>query len=51
MKMYNVVVINEKTGARVKMNDKPMNHDEAIRFRDALTRYQWRLEQIEEVKQ
>lgn len=48
--MYDVVVINEKTGVKIKMNDKPMNHAEAVRFRDALTRYPWRLEEIEEVK-
>lgn len=49
MRLYNVVVINRKTGNKVVMTSSPVTHDEGCVILSKLTRYSWRIETLEEV--
>ena len=49
MKMYNVVVVNNKTGVKVIMNDSPLTHSEGCTMLAKLTKYTWRIEKLEEI--
>jgi hypothetical protein len=48
-RMYNVVVINEKTGQKVVMTAYPCTHKEGCTILSKLTDYPWRRKQLEEV--
>jgi hypothetical protein len=48
-RMYNVVVINEKTGQKVIMTAYPCTHEEGCTILSKLTDYPWRRKQLEEV--
>lgn len=50
-RMYHVVGINEKTGAKVTLSAEPMTHKEATTFKSKQTQYDWRRDQLEEVSQ
>uniref|UniRef100_A0AAU8GEX9 Phage protein n=1 Tax=Salmonella phage vB_SEnST11_KE23 TaxID=3161174 RepID=A0AAU8GEX9_9CAUD len=47
--MFNVVVINNKTGKRVIMNRSPLQHGEACAMLSKITRYPWRTEKVEKI--
>ncbi|AFC21232.1 hypothetical protein GAP31_051 [Cronobacter phage vB_CsaM_GAP31] len=47
--MFNVVVINKKTGKKVVMNRSPLSHGEACAMLSKITRYPWRVEKIESI--
>jgi hypothetical protein len=49
MRKYNVVVVNNKTGVKVIMNDSPLNHAEGCMMLSKLTKYSWRIEKLEEI--
>ena len=49
MKLYKVVIINEKTGSRLKAGFEPMTVAQAYTFRDAHTPYPWRRMVVEPV--
>ena len=46
-KLYNVVVINNKTKMKVVMNGQPMTHKEACTVLSKITKYPWRTEKLE----
>lgn len=48
-RMYNVVVINEKTGIKVVMTSSPVTHKEGCTLLSKITDYKWRRKQLEEV--
>jgi hypothetical protein len=48
-RLYHVVVINPRTGAKTYMTARPETHDKAVILLGRLTKYPWRLEQLEEV--
>lgn len=50
-RMYNVVVINEKTGSKVRMNAAPVTHAQGCTFLSKITDYPWRRKQLEEIPQ
>lgn len=50
-RMYNVVVINEKTGVKTRMNDTPVNHSQGCAWLSKLTDYKWRRKQLDEIPQ
>ncbi|WMM35617.1 hypothetical protein [Escherichia phage pO91] len=49
MKMYNVVVVNNKTGVKVVINDSPLTHSEGCAMLAKLTKYAWRTEKLEQI--
>ncbi len=48
-RMYNVVVINERTGLKEVMTSSPVTHAEGCTLLGKLTKYRWRREQLEEI--
>ena len=48
-RLYNVVVVNRRTGQKVVMTPEPVTHDEGCVILSKLTKYPWRLEMLEEV--
>ena len=49
-KLYHVVVIHERTGAKYYMTSKPLPHSDAVVLLNKITKYPWRRSQLEEVK-
>lgn len=47
---YHVVVINERTGKKVRMSASPVTHTEGVKLLSALTDYKWRRKQLEPAK-
>jgi len=47
-RLYHVIVINNKTGQKVRMSASPMTHDEACTVLSKMTKYSWRTEKLEE---
>lgn len=50
-RIYNVVVINQKTGLKVRMNAAPVTHAEGCTWLSKITDYNWRRKQLEEIPQ
>lgn len=44
---YHVVVINERTGKKVRMSASPVTHAEGVTWLSKLTKYKWRRNQLE----
>lgn len=48
-RLYNVVVINEKTGTRVQMNAVPVSHAQGCAWLSKIADLPWRRKQLEEI--
>lgn len=49
-RLYNVIVINERTGRMVQLNTTPVTHEQGCAWLSKLTGYKWRRHLLEEVK-
>lgn len=49
-RLYHVVVINERTGAKAYFSTSPVTHDEGCTWLKKITSYPWRRKQLEEVQ-
>lgn len=49
MRMYHVIVINEKTNNKVYMTVTPVTHKEGCTILSKITDYPWRRKQLEEI--
>lgn len=49
MQMYHVVVINERTGLKVRMTARPCTHEEGCTILSKIENYKWRRKQLEEI--
>lgn len=47
---YHVIVINERTGLKVRMTTTPVTHHEGCTILGKITDYKWRRKQLEEVQ-
>ena len=48
-RLYNLVVINEKTGMRVQLNSTPLTHEQGCIMKSKQTYYSWRRIVLEEI--
>lgn len=48
-RLYNVIVINEKTGRKVRMNAAPVTHSEGCTWLSKISDLKWRRKQLEEI--
>lgn len=50
-RMYNVVVINERNGVKVRMNAAPVTHAEGCAWLSKITDLPWRRKQLEPISE
>lgn len=48
-RMYNVVVINERNGEKVRMNASPVTHSEGCAMLSKIAEHPWRRKQLGEI--
>lgn len=50
-RLYHVIVVNDRTGAKVYMTERPVTHIQGCTLLSKLTKYSWRRNMLEEARE
>ncbi len=48
MRLYHVIVVNERTGSKTYFSTSPVTHEQGCAWLAKITNYKWRRKQLEE---